>query len=167
MYFDNDYVRVLTTHSHSQLVSLLADHGPSKHILLHLSCSNCSTCNSLDNDLASLSLQYPADCLFLRCNVSKLSDTAQWARVDPSNQTTMQPIVRVLPLGGEQQNTVDIAAVHTPLGGNSESHGSEAERIVREVKDILVNKLRAVHFNDWVRCCCLPSPVDQALIHAL
>ncbi|KNE54237.1 hypothetical protein AMAG_00227 [Allomyces macrogynus ATCC 38327] len=103
MYFDNDYVRVLTVHAHAQLLRLITEHQSTKHIVVHLSCTTCGACRALEADIAALSLKYPVNAVFLRANVAILGETAAWAGLpkDGDLSDVRAPMVRVFPSHGD------------------------------------------------------------------
>ncbi|KAI9179734.1 hypothetical protein H9P43_005064 [Blastocladiella emersonii ATCC 22665] len=137
MYFDNDFVRVLTVHGRAQLEALIAEHLQAKHIVVQLSCSSCKICGDLDNDLAMLSLKYPGDCLFLRANVSKLTDVADWAHQPSGLDAAPVAVLKVLAKGGVGEHTLQAV------------HGNDGEVTLDAVEALLRDTLQAVPFDSW------------------
>ncbi|KAJ3355299.1 hypothetical protein GGF32_002078 [Allomyces javanicus] len=136
MYFDNDYVRVLTVHAHAQLLRLITEHQPTKHVVVHLSCTACAACRALEADIAALSLKYPVNAVFLRANVAMLGETAAWAGMLRDDLDGMRaPMVRVFPTHG---SGADTAAAIEFEGTHGDNDGADlaAEDIERVLLDL-------------------------------
>ncbi|KNE65133.1 hypothetical protein AMAG_10787 [Allomyces macrogynus ATCC 38327] len=144
MYFDNDYVRVLTVHAHAQLLRLIAEHQPSKHVVVHLSCTTCAACRALEADIAALSLKYPVNAVFLRANVAMLGETAAWAGMLKDDLDGMRaPMVRVFP---SSCSGADTAAIEFE-GTHGDVDGTAADLVADAIERVLLD-LGAISYLD-------------------
>ncbi|KAJ3373801.1 hypothetical protein GGF31_008686 [Allomyces arbusculus] len=134
MYFDNDYVRVLTVHAHAQLLRLIAEHQSSKHVVVHLSCTTCAACRALEAEIAALSLKYPVNAVFLRANIAMLSETAVWAGLPKEGDLdgVRAPMVRVFPSSGDAA-AIEFEGTHGGSDATADLAVDDIERVLLDL----------------------------------
>ncbi|KAI9220060.1 hypothetical protein BC828DRAFT_384415 [Blastocladiella britannica] len=167
VYYDNDFVRVLTVHSASQLDQLIAEHHDTKHIIVQASCAGCPACSVLDSDLATLSLKYPGDSLFLRINLARFPEAAAILEINVAAVDPPPPLVAILKRGsdlclhlsGPSHSLAGGAEVANP-SDNEDDHAPIVDGAA--VEEVLLKTLEAIPFDQWVG---KDEPIVQSDVH--